>query len=82
MNTVRKLYESDQERTVHVDLPVGAPHRRVEVVLVWQEVAEALPADEAQQRKRAELEALAGALADDPLVRPPHPALEVRLPVE
>jgi hypothetical protein len=82
MNTVRKLYESDQEGTVHVELPVGAPHRRVEVVLVWQEVSEALPADEARQQKRAELEALAGALADDPIVRPPQPALEVRLPVE
>jgi hypothetical protein len=82
MNTVRKLYESDQEGTVHVDLPVGAPHRRVEVVLVWQELSEALPADEARQQKRAELEALAGALANDPIVRPPQPALEVSLPVE
>ena len=70
------------EMTVHVELPVGGPHRRVEVVLVWQEVSEALPADEARQQKRAELEALAGALADDPIVRPPAPALEVRLPVE
>lgn len=82
MNTVRQLYESDQEGTVHVDLPVGAPHRRVEVVLVWQEVSEVLPTDQARLRKRAELEALAGALADDPLVRPEQAPLEVRLPVE
>lgn len=82
MNTVRKLYESDQKGTVHVELPVGSPNRRVEVVLVWQEVSDALPADEARQKKRAELEALAGVLADDPIVRPPQPALEVRLPVE
>jgi hypothetical protein len=51
-------------------------------VLVWQEVPEAMPADQARQLKRAELEALAGALADDPIVRPSQPALEVRLPVE
>jgi hypothetical protein len=63
MNTVRNLGESDEEGTVHVNLPVGAPHRQIE-------------------EKRAELEALAGALADDPIVRPPQPALEVRLPVE
>src|SRR3954470_18961073 len=25
MNTVRKLYESDQTGTIHVDVPVGAP---------------------------------------------------------
>ncbi|MEP7124875.1 MAG: hypothetical protein ABJE95_28360 [Byssovorax sp.] len=82
MNTVRKLYESDREGTVHVDLPVGAPHRQVEVVLVWQEVPDAKPADQARQQKRDELEALAGALADDPLARPAQAPLEVRLPVE
>ena len=82
MNTVRKLYESDQEGTVHVDLPVGAPHRRVEVVLVWQEVTETVPIEQARQQKRAELEALAGALADDPILRPEQPALEMRESLE
>jgi hypothetical protein len=82
MNTVRKLYESDQEGTVHVDLPVGAPHRRVEVVLVWQEVNDTVPAEQARQQKQAELEALAGALAGDPIVRPEQPALETRLPIQ
>ena len=82
MNTVRQLYESDQEGTVHVDLPIGAPHRWVEVVLVWQEVSEPLPVDQARLRKRAELEALAGALADDPLARPEQAPLDMRLPVE
>jgi hypothetical protein len=82
MNTVRKLYESDEEGTVHVDLPVGGPHRRVEVVLVWQEVSEPQPADQARAQKRAELEALAGSLVNDPIVRPEQPALEVRLPIE
>jgi hypothetical protein len=82
MNTVRKLYESDDQGTVHVDVPVGAPHRRVEVVLVWQEVNDTVPAEQARQQKRAELEALAGALADDPIVRPEQPALETRLPIQ
>ncbi len=67
MNTIRKLCESDHDGTVHVDLPVGAPHRQVEVVLVWQEVSEVLPTDQARQQKRAQLEALAGALSDDPI---------------
>lgn len=79
MNTVRKLYESDDQGTVHVDLPIGAPHRRVEVVVVWQEV---VTGTSAREQKRAELEALAGALADDPIVRPEQPSLEARLPVE
>lgn len=82
MNTVRKLYESDETGTLHVDLPIGAPHRRVEVVVVWQEVDEAQPAQESREKKRAELESLAGALADDPVVRPAQPSLEVRLPIE
>lgn len=84
MNTVRKLYESDATGTVRLDLPVGAPHRRVEVVVVWQEVDEdeARPSGEAREKKRAELEALAGALADDPILRPEQPVLEKRLPIE
>ena len=79
MNTVRKLYESDDQGTVHVDVPVGAPHRRVEIVVVWQEIDSGR---QAREQKRAELEALAGALADDPIVRPEQPALETRLPIQ
>ena len=78
MNTVRKLYESDDHGTIHVDVPIGAPHRRVEVVVVWQDVG----GTSAREQKRAELEALAGALADDPIARPEQPSLETRLPVE
>lgn len=37
---------------------------------------------EVEEEKRAELDALAGALADDPIVRPAQPSLETRLPVE
>ncbi|WP_437330325.1 hypothetical protein [Sorangium sp. So ce381] len=82
MNTVRKLYESDEQGTVRVDLEVGAPHRRVEVVLVWQEIDAPQIPPEALEKKRAELEALAGALSDDPIARPVQPLLETRLPIE
>ncbi|WP_437948079.1 hypothetical protein WME98_46505 [Sorangium sp. So ce296] len=73
MNTVRKLCESDEQGTVHVELPIGAPHRRVEIVLVWQEIDEARTPPEALDKKRAEIEALAGALSDDPMARPAQP---------
>ena len=82
MNTARKIYESDDSGVVHVDLPVGAPRKQVEVVVVWQEI-EAERIDEAtREKKRAELEALAGALADDPIVRPEQSAPETRLPLD
>jgi hypothetical protein len=82
MNTLRTLHESDETGTIHIDVPVGAPHRRVELVVVWQEVEPAATAQRAREQKRAELEALAGALADDPIVRPEQPPLESRVPVE
>ncbi|WP_437803264.1 hypothetical protein [Sorangium sp. So ce693] len=82
MHTVRKLYESDEQGTVHVDLDVGAPHRRVEVVLVGQKIDGAQAPTEALETKRAELEALAGSLSDDPIARPAQPLLETRLPIE
>ncbi|WP_437994095.1 hypothetical protein [Sorangium sp. So ce145] len=82
MNTVRKLYESDERGTVHVDLAIGAPHRRVEVVLVWQEIDGPQIPPEALEKKRAELEALAGALSDDPIARPVQPLLETWLSIE
>ena len=89
MKTVTKTYESDGSGIVRVDVAVGAPHRQVEVVVVWQEAeaadvegAEAAEVEGARSRKRAELEALAGALADEPIERPAQPVLEVRRPIE
>jgi hypothetical protein len=82
VNTVRKLCESDETGTVRLDLHIGSPRRRVEVVIVWQEVEGARAPREAKERKRALLEALAGALADDPIVRPEQPPLDETLPVE
>ncbi|WP_437593856.1 hypothetical protein [Sorangium sp. So ce1000] len=55
---------------------------RVEVVLVWQEIDGAQTPSEALEKKRAELEALAGALSDDPIARPVQPFFEIRLRIE
>lgn len=67
---------------MHVDLEVGAPYRRVEVVLVWQEIDGSQIQPEALEKKRAELETLAGALSDDPIACPVQLLLETRLPIE
>jgi hypothetical protein len=82
MNTVRELYESDEQGTVRIDLAVGVARRRVEVVLVWQEIDAAQTPPETLEKKRAELEALAGALSDDPIVRPVQPLVDTRVPIE
>jgi len=37
MNTLRKVCESDENGTLHVDVPVGAPHKKVEVVVSWED---------------------------------------------
>ena len=39
MNTAKKIYESDEQGVVHVDVPIGRPGHRVEVLVVWNEVA-------------------------------------------
>jgi hypothetical protein len=40
MNTAKKIYESDEQGIVHVDVPVGRSRRRVEVLLVREEVTD------------------------------------------
>lgn len=81
MNKVRRVLQSDETGTAHVDVPVQAPHRQIEVTVAWKELAQSESAED-KLRKRQELEALAGALADDPIIRPEQPVLEFRLPVE
>lgn len=34
MKTAKKIYESDDQGVVHVDVPVGRPGQRVEVLVV------------------------------------------------
>ena len=58
-----------------------APARAL-VECFWQEVDGARTPPEALENKRAEIEALAGALADDPIERPAQRLLETRLPIE
>lgn len=81
MNTVRKIYESDDEGAVRVQLPSIGPRRRVEVIIVWQEVDEPSASLDPQAKKRQELEALAGALAADPIERPEQGTFERREPI-
>lgn len=69
MNTLRKICESDEMGTVHVDLSVGVSGRRVEVVLVWQDAAEAVP-PEARGWPAGWFEATTGAIDDPSFVRP------------
>lgn len=40
MNTAKRIYESDDQGIVHVDVPVGRSRKRVEVLVVWEDVAE------------------------------------------
>jgi hypothetical protein len=72
MNTAKKVYESDAGGVVHVDVPVGKPGQRIEVLVVWHELAE--PAVEAGE----DWSDLYGLLRDDPLSRPDQGQLEVR----
>lgn len=56
MNTAKKVYESDEQGVVHVDVPVGRPGQRVEVVVVWSDAAEPNDANVEQGARRARLQ--------------------------
>ena len=80
MNTVRKICESDERGTAHVDVPVGVPGRRVEVVIVWQEVDTA-DTPEARGWPPGWFESTAGAIDDPSFVRSPQGEYETREPL-
>jgi hypothetical protein len=79
MNTLRTICESDDSGTVRIDLPVHAPHRRVEVVVVWEEVGNEGGRSEPMPTKLRTPEELGwppgffekfpGIFADDPISR-------------
>jgi hypothetical protein len=46
MMTTKKIYESDDQGVVHVDIPVGRSGQRVEVLVVWTEAGESGNADD------------------------------------
>jgi hypothetical protein len=77
MNTVRKICESDERGTAHVDVPVGLPGRRVEVVIVWQDV-DSSDTPEARGWPHGWVESTAGAIDDPSFVRHPQGEYEER----
>ena len=69
MKTAKKIYESDDQGVVHVDVPVGRSGQRVEVLVVWDDVGEANDRDERR------MDDLVGLLKDVDLERPPQKAI-------
>jgi hypothetical protein len=72
MNTVRKIIQSDDEGTLHVDLLVGARRTAVEVVITWQEITNA------QEWPVDWFEETVGSISDDTFCRPPQGTFESR----
>lgn len=66
MNTAKKIYESDEQGVVHVDVPVGRSRQRVEVLVVWEEVADT----SATHQEQPAMADLVGLLQDIDLERP------------
>ena len=79
-SSIKRTVKTDDRGNLHLDVPIGEPEKNVEVEITWRDAA--LPSAEDKKRKRAELEALAGAFADDPLVRPEQPVLDPIPPLE
>ena len=77
MNTAKKIYESDERGVVHVDVPVGGPGRRVEVVVSWQDVEGPAAVDPGEDWSD-----LFGILHDTPIERGPQGECEKRDPLE
>ena len=77
MNTAKKVYESDDQGVVHVDVPIGRPGQRVEVLVVWEDVDESHDLDQGG----ADMAALVGLLEDVDLERPPQGEYEHRDPL-
>jgi hypothetical protein len=79
-SSIKRTVKTDGKGNLHLDVPIGEPEKNLEVEVTWREV-HPLSAED-KKRKRAELEALAGAFADDPLVRPEQPVLDPIPPLE
>lgn len=77
MNTAKKVYESDDQGVVHVDVPIGRPGQRVEVLVVWEAVAEA----DAVDREESGMADLVGLLEGIDLERPAQGEYENRDPI-
>jgi hypothetical protein len=77
MKTAKKIYESDDQGVVHVDVPVGRSGQRVEVLVVWTEAGELSDSD----GDEAEMADLVGLLKGVDLERPPQGEYEKRDPI-
>jgi len=74
MNTAKKIYESDDQGVVHVDVPIGRSRQRVEVLVVWEDAGEPNDLD----HDGPTMADLVGVLQDVDLERPPQGAYEKR----
>ncbi len=77
MNSAKKIYESDEQGVVHVDVSVGRPGQRVEVLVVWNDVGD--PTDAADEQ--AGMADLVGLLEEGDLERLPQSEYERRHPI-
>lgn len=77
MNTAKKICQSDDAGIVHVDVSIGSPGRRVEVLVVWQDAAE-LDAADGAGRDDPTMASFVGVLAGVELERPPQGEPEKR----
>lgn len=77
MHTATKVYESDEQGIVHVDVPVGRPGQRVEVLVVWNDLVDSSDAG-AEQAGMADL---VGLLEVGDLERFPQGEYEKRDPI-
>lgn len=77
MHTAKKIYESDAQGVVHVDVPIGRSRRRVEVLVVWEDAGE--PAD--LDQNGPSMAEMVGLLEGVDLERPPQGAYEKRDPI-
>jgi hypothetical protein len=77
MRTAKKIYESDDQGVVHVDVPVGRSGQRVEVLVVWTDAGE--PSD--SQSDEPGMTDLVGLLKGVDLKRPPQGEYEKRDPI-
>ncbi len=77
MNTAKKVYESDAQGVVHVEVPVGRSRQRVEVLVVWEDAPDLDDLDQ----EGPSMADLVGLLQDVDLERPPQGAYEKRDPI-
>lgn len=75
MNTATNIYKSDSAGVVHVHVPVGAPGRCVEVVVVWQDAIDTTPEPDSEGVNMSDL---VGLLEGVELERPPTGEYENR----